>query len=230
MQISAYGYEYAQETGLYYLQSRYYNPHLGRFLNADALTSTGQGFVGNNMFAYCGNNPTMFIDEMGTRKVLNSKSIDPALRDVTEEINDALSKQVEEAIITKNLAYIMFGDDILAQAWVYLQFYGEVNHTEPWDIKFQDPWELTIGTCFPGSGTKVLYNGLVMTPENLGNYTYGFLGYAYGIPLDHLLGGSYYAADFPTAGSALENELFEDWPCIAFGYNAAKEILGGEKQ
>lgn len=39
------------------MQSRYYDPEVGRFINADALVSTGQGLIGNNMFAYCGNNP-----------------------------------------------------------------------------------------------------------------------------------------------------------------------------
>lgn len=56
---------YDQETGLYYLQSRYYNPEIGRFINADAFTSTGQDLVGNNMFAYCGNNPVCRIDLNG---------------------------------------------------------------------------------------------------------------------------------------------------------------------
>ena len=59
------GYVYDTETGLYYLQSRYYNPTLGRFLNADALVSTGQGMLGNNMFAYCGNNPAVRCDISG---------------------------------------------------------------------------------------------------------------------------------------------------------------------
>ena len=59
------GYIYDFETGLYYLQSRYYDPTLGRFLNADALVSTGQGFVGNNMFAYCLNNPSTMADPTG---------------------------------------------------------------------------------------------------------------------------------------------------------------------
>ena len=54
------------ETKLYYLQSRYYNPEMGRFINADAFASTGQGFTGNNMFAYCGNNPVCNIDPAGT--------------------------------------------------------------------------------------------------------------------------------------------------------------------
>ena len=52
--------------GLYYLQSRYYNPTLGRFLNADALVSTGQSVLGNNMFAYCRNNPVVSEDTSGT--------------------------------------------------------------------------------------------------------------------------------------------------------------------
>ena len=59
------GYVYDQETGLYYLQSRYYNPKLGRFINADALVSTGQGLLGNNMFAYCLNNPVNHHDQNG---------------------------------------------------------------------------------------------------------------------------------------------------------------------
>ena len=43
------GYAYDTETGFYYLQSRSYDPELGRFLNADILVSTGQGLLGNNM-------------------------------------------------------------------------------------------------------------------------------------------------------------------------------------
>ena len=59
------GYVYDQETGLYYLQSRYYDPEMGRFLNADAFASTGQGFTGNNVFVYCGNDPVLFVDHGG---------------------------------------------------------------------------------------------------------------------------------------------------------------------
>lgn len=50
---------------MYYLQSRYYNPEWGRFINADAFVSTGQGLLGNNMFAYCGNNPVDRTDPSG---------------------------------------------------------------------------------------------------------------------------------------------------------------------
>ena len=50
---------------MYYLQSRYYDPKIGRFINADAFASTGQGFFGNNMFAYCLSNPTNIVDPTG---------------------------------------------------------------------------------------------------------------------------------------------------------------------
>ncbi|MGM9602723.1 MAG: RHS repeat-associated core domain-containing protein [Faecousia sp.] len=59
------GYIYDIESGLYYLQSRYYNPQIGRFINADAFASTGQGVLGSNMFAYCLNNPVNFYDSDG---------------------------------------------------------------------------------------------------------------------------------------------------------------------
>ena len=58
-----------QESGLYYLQSRYYDPNTGRFINADAIVSTDQGLLGNNMFAYCLNDPVSRIDVSGTESV-----------------------------------------------------------------------------------------------------------------------------------------------------------------
>jgi len=61
------GYVFDSESGFYYLQSRYYDSELGRFINADALVSTGQGLLGNNMFTYCLNNPVNYLDSAGSR-------------------------------------------------------------------------------------------------------------------------------------------------------------------
>jgi len=47
------------------LQSRYYDPEVKRFINADGLVSTGQGVLGYNMYAYCLNNPVNRIDPDG---------------------------------------------------------------------------------------------------------------------------------------------------------------------
>ncbi len=60
------GYYYDVETQFYYLQSRYYDPITRRFINADSIASTGQGFTGTNMFAYCGNNPVRRTNSIGT--------------------------------------------------------------------------------------------------------------------------------------------------------------------
>ncbi|MCL2532106.1 MAG: DNRLRE domain-containing protein [Oscillospiraceae bacterium] len=56
---------YDAYVGLFYLQTRWYNPQWGRFLNADVLFDTGNGIVGTNMFAYCDNNPVNVVDHNG---------------------------------------------------------------------------------------------------------------------------------------------------------------------
>ena len=50
---------------MYYLQNRYYNPSLGRFLSSDIVYDTDAGLQGFNLFLYCGNNPTNRIDASG---------------------------------------------------------------------------------------------------------------------------------------------------------------------
>ena len=60
------GYYYDTETGFYYLQSRYYDPELGRFINADSYASTdATGLLSANMFAYCENDPVNKSDPSG---------------------------------------------------------------------------------------------------------------------------------------------------------------------
>ena len=59
------GYYQDSETGFYYLQSRYYDPAICRFINADSYASTGQGLIGYNAFAYCTNAPISMADYSG---------------------------------------------------------------------------------------------------------------------------------------------------------------------
>ena len=61
------GYYYDVETKLYYLQSRYYDPAVGRFLNADGLEYLDPESIGGlNLYAYCNCNPVMYVDPDGT--------------------------------------------------------------------------------------------------------------------------------------------------------------------
>ena len=61
------GYYYDNESGFYYLQSRYYDPATGRFLNADDTAYIGASgtILGYSLFAYCENNPVSYMDSTG---------------------------------------------------------------------------------------------------------------------------------------------------------------------
>jgi RHS repeat-associated protein len=63
------GYRYDSETGLYYLQSRYYNPEWGRFISRDATdvltVSIDSSNEDKNLYIYCDNNPIVRADSGG---------------------------------------------------------------------------------------------------------------------------------------------------------------------
>jgi RHS repeat-associated protein len=68
------GYRYDLETGFYSLQSRYYDPEIGRFINADDTDVLGveQGsLLQYNLFAYCLNNPVNRFDDSGNISLPN---------------------------------------------------------------------------------------------------------------------------------------------------------------
>ncbi|MBQ7788660.1 MAG: RHS repeat-associated core domain-containing protein [Clostridia bacterium] len=59
-------YYFDTETNLYYLKSRYYDPQTGRFISIDDVSYIDPKTInGTNLFAYCGNNPVMFVDPTG---------------------------------------------------------------------------------------------------------------------------------------------------------------------
>jgi len=63
------GYHYDVETKLYYLNSRYYDPEVGRFISPDIISILDETMMeanGLNLYMYCGNNPVMRVDPNGT--------------------------------------------------------------------------------------------------------------------------------------------------------------------
>ncbi|MBI9010576.1 MAG: RHS repeat-associated core domain-containing protein, partial [Tenericutes bacterium] len=64
------GYRYDEETNLYYLNSRYYDSEIGRFINSDGLLGIQSDIQSTNMIAYCANNPIMYIDPEGESLLL----------------------------------------------------------------------------------------------------------------------------------------------------------------
>ncbi len=65
------GYYYDQETDLYYLQNRYYDPETGRFISPDKTKYLDPtSITGLNLYTYCGNNPVMYSDPSGNSAIL----------------------------------------------------------------------------------------------------------------------------------------------------------------
>ncbi|MGN0463440.1 MAG: RHS repeat-associated core domain-containing protein [Acutalibacteraceae bacterium] len=63
-------YYYDDDIGMYYLQSRYYDPEVGRFINCDDVNYIGYAETINsyNAFAYCENDPVNYSDLYGNRR------------------------------------------------------------------------------------------------------------------------------------------------------------------
>ena len=101
------GYVYDQECNLYYLQSRYYDPKVGRFLNADVFASTGQGILGHNMFAYCLSNPINLADPTGNSSIAT-------------KIHEIVSGIIE-ACLTVRYDVPLYSQGTLDLCWAYCQ-------------------------------------------------------------------------------------------------------------
>ena len=162
------GYYYDSETGFYYLQSRYYDPENHRFINADSFASTGQGFVGTNMFAYCNNKP-----------IINSDPSGHALRSNLTAICDGGSGYLDR---TKDVKRVLRENYEQAKRWGWeldgpFEFYNAVKDRGKWDYKRRPKGSEWI----PRNGVFSV-NGKKMTAEQLGNINYGFTGSVLGFP------------------------------------------------
>ena len=162
------GYYYDSETGFYYLQSRYYDPANRRFISADVYASTGQGFVGTNMFAYCNNKP-----------IINSDPSGHALRSNLTAICDGGSGYLDR---TKDVKRVLRENYEQAKRWGWeldgpFEFYNAVKDRGKWDYKRRPKGSEWI----PRNGVFSV-NGKKMTAEQLGNINYGFTGSVLGFP------------------------------------------------
>ena len=104
------GYYYDSETGFYYLQSRYYDPETGRFINADGILGANGDILSYNLFAYCSNNPINFSDPSGNWKIWSKikEKVKGFLKGFTSDYiseSNKVSTAVSTAIITgKNIS------------------------------------------------------------------------------------------------------------------------------
>jgi len=109
------GYYYDTDTGLYYLQSRYYDPAVGRFINADESTTMllfQDEVSGFNLFLYCKNSPVTFVDDLGLFSFDDIKKF-------FNKIIGGLKKRIEDyfkSLIIVGKKYISISTDIFSTA------------------------------------------------------------------------------------------------------------------
>lgn len=192
-------YYYDKETKLYYLNSRYYNPRWGRFINADNYISTDSGPLGDNMYLYCNNNPISYVDSDGNsilagmvigiaavgtvillnsinrmkkakkeiKKVQNKKNIP----DRTKQLNETLKKNAD------NMQRYIYPNQ--PPVIKMKNFINNVKENGPMDLKNIKEFQSTIS-----------YNGIIMEPQDVGNFNFGYIGRAYGYPTEFLADGA----------------------------------------
>lgn len=125
------GYYYDKETSLYYLNSRYYNPEWGRFLNSDNILGINQDMLSYNLFLYVSNNPIAFLDNNGY-----GKTYVIAYKSNNKENDNSLTSQAEGSIeyeYTENdpknviMVTVTSGSDFV-NAWNNMDNYGEIDN------------------------------------------------------------------------------------------------------
>ncbi len=183
-------YYYDRDLGLYYLQSRYYDSEIGRFINADGTLNGNGDLTGFNMFAYCSNNPVMFSDPSGNSliaicvlyfiagatiigsgcyaasKIANppyipTKAPDSSETvDITEKLDTAMQENAQDLKDYSNEHNFIDTS---------LYFVDKVKPGGDWDFKSQEDWNLN-------SNTTYSYNGLALRYDDIGNIHYGYVG------------------------------------------------------
>lgn len=122
-QIRYRGYYLDTETGYYYLMSRYYNPEVGRFLNADVFCSTGDSVFAANMYVYCLNNPINSIDLNGLKTAAETVGI------VITEIFICWDLQEIAKLLHIDFSYTNLSDYFDMKVKIYKQYFDIVPKT-----------------------------------------------------------------------------------------------------
>lgn len=150
------GYYYDEEIGLYYLQSRYYDANMGRWLNSDDTSCLGiNTVIGCNLFVYCENNVINHIDPTGY------KAIDVTIR--------LTSTMCINALYLYSLARLYRWAGLVGKLALLYKFYTLVKTNGKWDFKNQRAWKLKSGDYYTFMGVK-------LTVADIGNIHFGFVG------------------------------------------------------
>ncbi|MGM8216749.1 RHS repeat-associated core domain-containing protein, partial [Bacillaceae bacterium W0354] len=102
------GYRYDSETGLYYLNARYYNPEWGRFLNADSYGGSTGELLSHNVYAYVMNNPVNMYDPTGYWGVPNwlKNTFNFIIGDDVKTLTDGKLNWEDAGVVVSNIPIV----------------------------------------------------------------------------------------------------------------------------
>ena len=204
-------YYYDNETQLYYLNNRYYNPKWKRFISPDSYLCANRDIISNNLYVYCSNNPINNSDNTGESlfvlacklikagvkiytkikkslekkepKKKKKKKTTKKLPDYTEQLNKVLEKNKRTANIVNNTTTYVGSTAF---------FYEKEQIGGDWDYKLEENWSRDIDVPYLGYNGEFIFNGEVITAEDFGNMHYGYIGSAMSYPETVLyIGGGY---------------------------------------
>ena len=153
------GYVYDEETVMFSLQTRYYDPTTGRFINADdtAYVDTNSGTpLSTNMFAYCENNAVKGVDYNGYRAINISYKL--------------LGLMMSNAGYLYRYACRQGKRGYLGKINILHKFYKLVKTGGKWDLKNKSAWKLKSKKDY------YIFFKDKLTAEDVGNVHFGFVG------------------------------------------------------
>ena len=111
------GYYYDGETGLYYISSRYYDPEIGRWINADnVIAGVGGDLKGYNLFAYCFNNPVNMDDQAGNWPKWIKNTVKWVAKNIVKPVVKTVQKTLSKVELTYSTGVNVSGTP---SAWIF---------------------------------------------------------------------------------------------------------------
>ena len=174
--------------GWYNFGFRFYAPDIGRWINRDPISEAG----GVNLYAMVGNNPVNSVDAYGLEPVVPVVLISPftGKKDYNPHGRNGVILMKPAGVDIMANIQVAKSHSVLSNPKSSLQWFNSmVKYKGPWDYKSQIECPYTA-------------KGWSLANEDFGNFHYGVVGRAAGIPLEVLLSAAGYAQQKDGAKSA----------------------------
>ena len=209
------GYVFDEETGLYYLKSRYFNSAICRFISSDVFFEKINSANSQNIYTYCHNEPVVKYDKNGNASDSCITLFVEGSADVKIDITERLNQTMEEGYNEISKYCMEHG---LAETIVY--FVENVKTGGKWDLKNRANWNLRKGETY-------IYNDIPLRWDEPGNISFGYIGSAiFGTDVLQLGAGMYQIMSGTSYWGYVSS--YGDDPldsmCIQYGYLLKNQV------